>query len=317
MQRDQPIGERLATDEQRLEGIEERRLTRALALEPGWTPYCVDVERRQMLLVEIPPEADLSRAPFVFLMQERLARRALVVPFAALGALGEAVAAPRRLIFVFGIGRDIEAEMRGRETARRRSAGSDRRCAGLRGSGDLAGREDHVHVAALLLRCLLDGREIAEVLVEAVEQRPAALRVGLLATAEHDRHLDLVLLVEEALDVALLGLVVVVGDLRAQLDLADVDLLLVLARLLGLLLLLVLVLRVVEQAADRRARVRRDLDQVEIGLAGDPAGLVGVDDPDLLAVGADQADLRNADALVDASRVPVRGTPIEASRDRH
>ena len=92
----------------------------------------------------------------------------------------------------------------------------------------------------------------------------AALGVGLLAAAEHDRDLDLVLLVQEALDVALLGLVVVVGDLRAQLDLADVDLLLVLAGLLGLLLLLVLVLRVVEQPADGRARVGGDLDQVEI-----------------------------------------------------
>jgi hypothetical protein len=111
-----------------------------------------------------------------------------------------------------------------------------------------------VHVAALLLWRLLDRGEVAEVLVEAVEQRPAALGVGLFAAAEHDRHLDLVLLVEEALDVTLLRLVVVVGDLRAQLDLADVDLLLVLARLLGLLLLLVLVLRVVEQAAyGRRA----------------------------------------------------------------
>ena len=70
---------------------------------------------------------------------------------------------------------------------------------------------------------------LAEVSEEPVEQRPAAFGVRLLAAAEHDRDLDLVLLVEEALDVALLGLVVVVGDLRPQLDLADVDLLLVLA----------------------------------------------------------------------------------------
>ena len=55
---------------------------------------------------------------------------------------------------------------------------------------------------------------------------------------------------------ALLGLVVVVGDLRPQLDLADVDLLLVLAGCLRLLLLLVLVLRVVEQAGDRRLASR-------------------------------------------------------------
>ncbi len=31
-----------------------------LALDPGWTLYCIDVERRQALFVEIPPEADLQ-----------------------------------------------------------------------------------------------------------------------------------------------------------------------------------------------------------------------------------------------------------------
>ena len=41
------------------------------------------------------------------------------------------------------------------------------------------------------------------------EQHRAALGMGHLATAEHDRHLDLVLVLEEALDMALLGVVVV------------------------------------------------------------------------------------------------------------
>ena len=50
-------------------------------------------------------------------------------------------------------------------------------------------------------------------------------------------------LLQESDDVALLGLVVVNADLRAELDLLDVDLQLVLPRELGLLLLLVPVLR--------------------------------------------------------------------------
>ena len=70
----------------------------------------------------------------------------------------------------------------------------------------------------------LDHGEPVEVLEEPLQQRPAALGVGLLAAAEHDRDLDLVVVLEEALDVALLGLVVVVRDLRPQLDFADVDL---------------------------------------------------------------------------------------------
>jgi hypothetical protein len=59
--------------------------------------------------------------------------------------------------------------------------------------------------------------------------------MGHLAPSEHDRHLDLVARLQEALDMALLGVVVVLGDLRPELDLSDRDLLLVLAR--GLLLL--------------------------------------------------------------------------------
>ena len=51
---------------------------------------------------------------------------------------------------------------------------------------------------------LLDHRQLGDVLEEALEQRSAALGMGLLAAAEHDRHLDLVLLAQEALDVALL-----------------------------------------------------------------------------------------------------------------
>ena len=101
----------------------------------------------------------------------------------------------------------------------------------LLGEELLARREHHVHVAPLLLGLRLDRRDLGDVVVEALQQRPAALRVGLLAAAEHDRHLDLVLVAKEALDVPLLRLVVVVGDLRAQLDLAHVHLLLVLARL--------------------------------------------------------------------------------------
>jgi hypothetical protein len=141
--------------------------------------------------------------------------------------------------------------------------------------------------------------------------------VRLLAAAEHDRHLDLVVLAQEPLHVALLGFVVVVGDLRAQLDLAHVDLLLVLARGLCLLLLLVLVLRVVEQPCHRRVGLRRDLDQVEVRLAGAGERVVARHDPDLLPVGADQAHLARPDVLVDASRVALWRPAVEPAGNRH
>jgi len=188
---------------------------------------------------------------------------------------------------------------------------------GLLSPGRFARRQHHAHVATFLERLGLDHGEPVEVLEEAFEQCPPPLRMGLLAAAEHDRDLHLVLVAQEAHDVALLRLVVVVGDLRPQLDLAHVDLLLVLAGGLLLLLLLVLVLRVVEQAGDRGFRVGRHLDQVEVRLLGSLQRLGRLDDAELLAVGADQTHLGDADPLVDPSRVALWWAPIEPARDRH
>jgi hypothetical protein len=178
-------------------------------------------------------------------------------------------------------------------------------------------REHHRHVAAVLLGALLDDREISEVLGEAVEDHLAALGVGHLAPAEHDRHLDLVAPLEEALDVALLGVVVVLGDLRPELDLADVDLLLVLAGGLLFLVLLVLVLRVVQDPGHRRLGVGRHLDEVEVAVLCHPQGVGGAHDPHLLAVLVDEPDLGDADALVDPGGVALRRLPVETSGDRH
>src|SRR4029450_1218526 len=85
-----------------------------------------------------------------------------------------------------------------------------------------------------------------------------------LAPPEHDRDLDLRPLVQEADDVALLRLVVVVPDLWPELDLLDVDRNLVLPSELGLLLLLAAVLAVVHDPRDGRIGLSRDLDEVEI-----------------------------------------------------
>ena len=174
-----------------------------------------------------------------------------------------------------------------------------------------------MHVAALLKWVLLDHAEPVQVFEETLEEVPATLGVGLLAAAEHDRDLHLVALLEEALDVALLRHIVVVGDLRAQFDLAYVDLLLVLASLLCLLLLLVLVLRVIEEARDGRTGLGSDLDQVEITLLSHLERLLRLDDPDLLAVLVDEADLADTDALVDARLVPLGHPAVKTSRDRH
>ena len=166
-------------------------------------------------------------------------------------------------------------------------------------------------------RALLDDAVLGELIGEAVEERDAALGVRHLAPAEHDRDLDLVLVAQEALDVALLGVVVVLRDLRAELDLADRDLLLMLARLLLLLRLLVLVLGVVEHAADRGLGLGRDLDQVEIAFLRVAQRVVDLHHAELLAVLVDQTNLGHANALVDPRRIPLRRAPVESARDRH
>ena len=68
---------------------------------------------------------------------------------------------------------------------------------------------------------------------------------------------------------------------------------------------LVLELAEVHELADRRAGRRRDLDQVEVRLLGQPQRVLHADDADLLAVGADQPHLGDADPLVDAGLADV------------
>src|SRR5918996_708984 len=84
--------------------------------------------------------------------------------------------------------------------------------------------EHHDHVAPVEERRRLDLPQLLDVLRQAHEQVAPALRVRRLAAAEHDRHLHLGPLAEEANDVSLLRLVILGRDLRAQLDLLDVDL---------------------------------------------------------------------------------------------
>jgi len=146
----------------------------------------------------------------------------------------------------------------------------------------------------------LDEPELVHVLGESLEKPEAELGPVLLTTAEHDRDLHLVALLQEADDVALLGLVVVGVDLGTKLHLLDDHVRLVATRLASLLGVLVLELAVVHELADRRSRGRCDLDQVEVGLLRESQGVVDADDADGLAVRAHETDLGNPDPVVDA-----------------
>ena len=105
----------------------------------------------------------------------------------------------------------------------------------------------------------------------------------------------------------LLELIIVFVHLRTELDLFDFDDLLVLSRLAGALLLLVLVLPEVHDAADRRHGRRRDLDEVESLLLRNRKRLRRRHDAQLLPRVVDDADFPNADAFVDADTVVSSG----------
>src|SRR6185436_7071949 len=121
-----------------------------------------------------------------------------------------------------------------------------------------AARQDGVHLIAFHPRHRLSKRHVAQLGDQPLQDAPADFRVRHLAPAEKDRRLDLVAVLEKALDVLLLELVVVLVALGPELDLLDLDHLLVLPGLARALLLLVLVLAEVHDPADRRVRSRRD-----------------------------------------------------------
>ena len=162
------------------------------------------------------------------------------------------------------------------------------------------GRDDHDHVAAVLLRRGLHEAELLDVFAEALQETETQLGTGLLATTEHDRDLDLVASLQEPYDVTLLGRVVVRVDLRAELHLLDDGEHLVLAALTRLLGRLVLELAVVHELGHRRPRHGGDLDQVEIAFLGQPERLADGNDAHLLAVRTDQSHLWDANPVVDA-----------------
>src|SRR5262249_30078463 len=129
-------------------------------------------------------------------------------------------------------------------------------------------RQDGVHLIAFLPRRRLGDRDVGQILDQPLENPSSDLRVRHLASAEENRGLDLVAVSQEALDVLLLELIIVLVHLGTELNLLDLDDLLVLLGLSGALLFLVLVASEVHDAANRRRRRGRNFDQVKSLLLG-------------------------------------------------
>jgi hypothetical protein len=94
-------------------------------------------------------------------------------------------------------------------------------------------------------------------------------------------------------------------DVGTHLDLLDLDGLLLLAGLGGLLLALIFEPAVVHDLGDGRIVVGGDLDEIEAGLGGDLEGALDGDGTVIGALVVDQLNLADADFLVDARPVLV------------
>src|SRR5262245_32505678 len=135
-----------------------------------------------------------------------------------------------------------------------------------------------------------------------------------LASTKENRRLDLVTLFEEALDVLLLELVIVLVDLRAELDLFDQDHFLVLLRLTRALLFLVLVLPEVHDAANRRVCRGGDLDEVETLRLGNRQRLRRRHDAELRSGVVDHANFPDPDPFVDTNAIVTTRSSFECDK---
>src|SRR3989338_10441498 len=161
--------------------------------------------------------------------------------------------------------------------------------------------------------CLGDG-QLAELVDQPLQNPPADVGMRHLAPAEEDRGLHFVPVFEEALDVLLLELVVVLVDLRSELDLFDQDDLLVLPGLPRPLLLLVLIFAEIHDAADGWSRRGRDFDQVESLLLRKSQRLWRRHDAELLAAVVDDTGFPNPNSLVDPHAVVAAGGAVKSDK---
>ena len=122
-------------------------------------------------------------------------------------------------------------------------------------------------------------------------------------TTEAQGDFHLIAFAEEALHGFHLRLIIMIVDGRAHLDLFELDDLLLLACLGGLLLLLVFVLAVVHQLDHGRLGVRRNLDEIVAALFRDGAGFVDTDLSEFFSLVTDQKDGAGMDVFIDAGAI--------------
>ena len=155
------------------------------------------------------------------------------------------------------------------------------------------------------MRLQLD--RIAQLFLHPFEHAPTQVLMRHFPATEADGELHLIFVLQELVRVAHFGLIVVVFDARAHLDLFEFDNLLALAGLVGLFLLLVFELAEVHDLADRRVYVRRHLNEVEAGVGGAVERVTGADNAEVVAFIIDEANIRHVNIAIGAELILLVG----------
>jgi hypothetical protein len=121
----------------------------------------------------------------------------------------------------------------------------------------------HDHLPSLEPRKGLDLGDLRGVTLDPIEHVHAQFLMRHLTTPKSKRDLDFVTLVQEFVNTAHFYLIVILVDVWTKLDLFDLDHSLLFLRLVLLLLGFVFELPIIEDLANRRVGIGRDLDQVE------------------------------------------------------
>src|SRR5215470_6909396 len=170
-------------------------------------------------------------------------------------------------------------------------------------------RQNRVQRVALLPRAKLDDPLVADVLYEPFQNLASQAGARHLASAEEDRGFDLVALAQKTQHVVLLGLVVVIVHVDAELHFLDRNRLLVLLGLALFLLLLVQEFPVIHDAANRRLRCGGNLYQVEVTFAGHLERFERRQDADLLAFIVNHANFARANTLICTDKSLIDAKP--------
>ena len=156
----------------------------------------------------------------------------------------------------------------------------------------------HEHGAAFHLRWDLDRGDIGQSGGDLFQIFERDLGVIHLTAAELDRHTNFVSLQQPAAGIVHLETTVRFIGLGTQADFLDFDLGLRLFGFAFFLGALINELAIIDDTADRWSCVWRYFNQIQFGVACDLQGLAYRYNTDVAAIRPDQADLRDADALI-------------------